>query len=236
MTKRDQQCQHAEDVAPYVIGALDRDSADAFDRHLAACPSCRAEVEDFSAFARLLPLAAECQQPPPELKQSLMSVVRAEAELLRAAGPEADRAPARPPRRRWWGRLAAWPRTAVAGGLATAVAVAIAVAVLAGGDGADTRTIQARVTAPSAKAQVVLDDGSGTLTATGMPVPTRGHVYAIWTQRAGESPRLAATVSAGGDMEAKLDLDSVDTVMVTVEPTRVGRMPTSAPVLTADLA
>ncbi len=40
--------------------------------------------------ADTLPLAAVQVAPPPELKDRIMSAVRAEAEVLQAAGPEAD--------------------------------------------------------------------------------------------------------------------------------------------------
>ena len=35
------------DLAAYVIGALEEDECAAMKRHLAACPACRADYEDF---------------------------------------------------------------------------------------------------------------------------------------------------------------------------------------------
>jgi hypothetical protein len=234
----DMRCSHRDDVAPFAIGALEHEAVDSFVAHLATCSSCQAEVNDLQGLASMLPLAAERQQPPPELKQRVMAVVRSEAELLRAAGPDADRIASqstRPARSRWWRRLTARPLASALGGIAAAAAVVLVVIALAGGGGPDARTVEARVTIPSAQAQIELRDGSGTLVTSGMPSPSRGHVYAIWTQRAGEAARFAGTMPASGPARATLDLDGVQQVMVTVEPSRVGRTPTTSPVLTAQL-
>lgn len=230
----DTRCPYGDDVAPFVIGALDADALDAFVGHLAACASCRTEVEQLRSMALMLPLATEPVEPPPELKQRVMAVVRSEAQLLRASGAGAD-VVAPPPRRRWW---APRPLTAALGGLAAAAAAAIVVVALAGG-GADTRVVEAEVAMARASAHVELADGSGTLVASGMPSPARGHVYAIWTRRAGERARYVGTLGAppsNGSTRARLSLDGVREVMVTVEPVRVGRDPTTKPVVTARLA
>lgn len=233
-------CSHRDDVAPFVIGALDHDAVDFFVAHLATCASCQAAVDDLQGLASMLPLAAERQQPPPELKERVMAAVRSEAELLRAAGPDADRVawqPRRQERSHWWTRLTARPLASAFGGIAAAAAVILVVVVaLAGGGGSDARTVRARVTIPSAQAQLELRDGFGTLVTSGMPSPSPGHVYAIWTQRPGEPARFAGTMPSSGPARATLDLDGVQQVMVTVEPAKVGSTPTTAPVVTAQLA
>ena len=67
------------------------------------CAICRREVAELQMVADTLPLAAAQVAPPPELKDRIMSAVRAEAEVLQAAGPEAD-VVAREPGRRGGGR------------------------------------------------------------------------------------------------------------------------------------
>lgn len=231
-----ERCPRADDVAPFTIGALDSDAAHDFPAHLLTCARCRAQVEELRGIVTMLPLTVERRQPPPELKQRVMGVVRSEAELLRAAGPAADRAEA-PGAPGWHRRIVAG--AALVGAIATAI---FALAVIGLGDGGEpeTRSVRAEVVFPSAHGRVELRDGSGTLVTTGMPLPDRDRVYAIWTQRPGESPQFAGTLTSDrgpNAMRARIegDLAGVRTVMVTLEPAAVRRSPTATPVLTARL-
>src|SRR5207247_7844771 len=86
------------------------------------------EVAELCVVADALPLAAEQVPPPPELKDRVMAVVRAEAEAAHAAAaqegeaaesaaapeaeaarpaaaPEADRRVRKPAREPWWRRM-----------------------------------------------------------------------------------------------------------------------------------
>src|SRR6185503_1310666 len=74
----------------WVLGALPEDEQRRFAAHLETCEICRREVAELQMVADTLPLAAVQVAPPPELKDRIMSSVRAEAEVLRASGPEAD--------------------------------------------------------------------------------------------------------------------------------------------------
>ncbi|MEA2284145.1 MAG: hypothetical protein QOJ21_188, partial [Solirubrobacteraceae bacterium] len=165
-------CAHRDDAGAYVLGALTPDEHERFAAHLGGCEACRAEVGSLQVVADTLPLAAEQVGPPPELKERIMAVVRAEADVLRAAGPEADvadaAAPARPPtpepaeeraraRRTGSGRKASRPWWRVplrplplAAAASALVALIVAGAVLLSGGGDQERTVQARVVAPSA--------------------------------------------------------------------------------------
>jgi hypothetical protein len=106
-------CPHTIDAGAWLLHALPDEDGERFAAHLASgCLACRAEVEDLRLVVDVLPSAVAQVPPPPALKGRLMSVVRAEAELLQATGPEADRpvraAAAGRPRRergRWWGLL-----------------------------------------------------------------------------------------------------------------------------------
>lgn len=235
MTEHHGRCPYADDVAPFAIGALDSDATDAFATHIEFCSSCRADVEELQGLASMLPLAAERRQPPPELKQRVMAAVRSEAELLRAAGPEADRGAARRSPR----RIGAGARGALVG--VAAAAIVALVVVLAGSGTSEVRAVRAQIAYPSAQGRLQLRDGTGTLITAGMPGPGRGRVYAIWTQRPGEPPRFAGTLApepGSSAMRGKVegDLDGVRTVMVTLERASVGGSPTAKPVLTATLA
>ena len=89
-------CEHRDDAAAWVLGALPEDEERRFAAHLETCDVCRAEVAELQTVADTLPLAAPQVAPPPELKQRIMSAVRAEAAVLEAAGPQADVAPSAP--------------------------------------------------------------------------------------------------------------------------------------------
>ncbi|HWH94372.1 MAG TPA: hypothetical protein VNT03_10980, partial [Baekduia sp.] len=84
-------CRHRDDAGPWVLGALGEPDAGAFAAHLDACADCRREVADLQVVADILPMAAPQVLPPPELNGRIMGVTGAEAQLLRAAPPQADR-------------------------------------------------------------------------------------------------------------------------------------------------
>ena len=76
-------------------------SADDYARHLATCALCRARGRRAAARSPTRCRSPRRVEPPPELCASaIMAVVEAEAELLRAAGAQADRPPERSERRR----------------------------------------------------------------------------------------------------------------------------------------
>jgi anti-sigma-K factor RskA len=79
------------DLAGYVLGALDPEEAEAFERHLADCDACRAEVAELRGLPGLLDQAAPAVEVPPGLRERTFAAVeRAAADgrrrpLLRLA-------------------------------------------------------------------------------------------------------------------------------------------------------
>ena len=69
----------SDDVAAYLLGALDEGEARDFEAHMEGCPDCRRELEHLRPAADALPRSVEQMEPPPALKRSLMDVVEAEA-------------------------------------------------------------------------------------------------------------------------------------------------------------
>ncbi len=235
-------CPRASDVAPWVLGALDEPEAAGFAEHLGDCPHCPGEIAMLQTVADTLPLAAEQVAPPPALKDRIMRVVESEAELLRVAGPEADRAPARRGRdrssRRWLPfDLRPLPAMALA---AVILALGAAGGVLFSQDGtsSSTRVVQANVTMPGAAATVRVLDGHARLFVRGMRNPAPGRVYQVWLQR-GSGPLRPTdalfTVSEGGHghVEVPGSVQPSDRILVTSEPRGGSAQPTTSPVITA---
>jgi len=235
-------CPHTSDAAAWLLHALGDDEAEAFAGHLASgCSACRAEVDELRMVVDVLPGGVAQVAPPPALKGRLMSVVRAEAELLQAAGPEADR-PARRAagreRRGWRGLL---PRPALAAALACAVlGLGVAGGLLVDGN-PDRRVLSATVEGPGTARFVVMDGAEGVLELDGVPQAPGGGVYQVWLKRPGRDPEPSRTVfdvRPGGEASVRIaePLDGVEAVLVTAEPSAGSPAPTSAPIITSNLS
>jgi anti-sigma-K factor RskA len=237
-------CGQGESVGAYLLGALPEEEHAAFVTHLPACVDCSRDVAELQVVVDTLPLAAPQVAPPPELRDRIMTVVRSEAELLAAAGPEADRSRERPARRGRWRRqvLALRPLpAALVAGVLVAVGVAGGVA-LSSGDGGRTVPGQVHIaSAPTARASLFISDGSTRLHVRNMPPPPPGKVYEIWLKRGSAAP-APTTALFMVDRAGRADVNvpgagkDVDQVLVTAEPDGGSQVPTSAPVIVASTA
>jgi anti-sigma-K factor RskA len=232
--------RHQEDVGVYLLGAMSDAEAQAFERHMAHCPSCRDEIERLRPAADALPRAVEQLAPPPTLKASLMEVVEREAE-----GRAHD--PARParPRRSLAERLRALPGlrpVLVAGALALGVAAGFGVARLSQED--ESRTVVATVDErriPEASARLQLqgggDDGA-ILRVQGMPTLKPNRVYQAWVLRDGTivpQPTFEVSDNGGGAVAIPEDLSDAEQVLVTREQRGGARAPSEEPILAVRL-
>jgi anti-sigma-K factor RskA len=232
--------RHQEDVGVYLLGAMSDAEAQAFERHMAHCPSCRDEIERLRPAADALPRAVEQLAPPPTLKASLMEVVEREAE------GRADE-PARParPRRSLAERLRALPGlrpVLVAGALALGVAAGFGVARLSQED--ESRTVVATVDErriPEASARLQLqgggDDGA-ILRVQGMPPLKPNRVYQAWVLRDGTivpQPTFEVSDNGGGAVAIPEDLSDAEQVLVTREQRGGARAPSEEPILAVRL-
>jgi anti-sigma-K factor RskA len=230
-------CEHGIDAGAWVLGALDDRAAATYEEHLRACADCRAEVAQLRVPADALSLATEQVPPPPELRDRIMRVVESEAQLLRATGPDADRPAPAPRRERRLGRWNLRPLTA-AGLAAATLAVGVAGGVLlAGGSSQHTRTIQAQVAMPGARATIRVTGDHAKLEVSGMRNPPAGHVYQVWLKRGNRAPEptdaLFTVMSGHGQVAVPGSVKGVDQILVTSEPQGGSLAPTSSPVITA---
>ena len=218
-----------EDVAAYVLGALEPEEADAFRAHIADCAPCREEVAAFEQVTETLPPPASARyEVPKDLRRRVMREVR--------ATPKAKAAPARVPAMRSWSPLTAW-----AGALAVlAIGVIVAVALSSGGS-TGTRLVQASVSGISGHAQLRITADRGELIAQGLPQPPLGRTYEMWVQRGKAQPTPTGTlftVTSRGAVAVGVpgSLHGVGAVMVTQEPAGGTLAPTSAPVIVAPVS
>lgn len=246
MSRHDPRCEWWDSPAPYVLGALPDAEREQFEAHADGCGQCRAQLTEHALAAEALAGDIPRVEPPPGLRDRIMAQVRAEAELLRAAGPRAD-LPAPTRRLRGRLRLPAWSApgwAAAAAMLLTAVGGAGGF-VLRGEGEPHTRVVEAQVSralAPNARAELVVRDGAETLHLRGMPQPPAGRVYQVWYRLPGElEPRPTdALFSVRGDGTATVAIPAhprdAREMLVTAEPPGGSRRPTSKAVLAARLA
>jgi len=233
----------------YALDAIDGPDRARFERHLARCPACTAELRELrEATARLAGAAAA--DPPADLIEHVVAA----AARTRQLPPAAARPPARRPGP---GRLRRAAPRWVAAGLAAAVLVGAAAVGLAAADhhlssvrqgdhaiavvlnAPDAVLLTARVTA-GGKATVVMSrrDRALVFTTDGLPPLRAGRCYQLWLMgSAGDRPVGVLPAPDHGMTSPVIatGLAAGDWVALTVEP--VGRPPGSAtaPILMLNL-
>lgn len=237
MSRFESDCEERDQAAAYVLSALERHEAERYQEHLGTCAECSADVARLQPVADSLARSVSPVAASGELRARVMATVRSEAELLHAAGADADRPqPARP---RW--RLG-HPQAFV-------TALALGVGLLIGALVLDTgsQTPPAHVTAaqlvsmPAGARGVLRQVGShAELILTGVSQPPRGKIYELWLARADAAPRATSAlfgVTHAGNASVNVPgpLSGVRQVMVTAEPVGGSPHPTSAPVVVAVL-
>jgi hypothetical protein len=222
-------------LGAYLLGALPEDELPEFQSHLEGCERCREEAASLQVAVDVLAVAAPPVKPPRELKGRIMQVVDSEADLLAAAGSEADRperrAESRKGLRRWF------PRPVITAG-ATAAALALGViagvAIVGNDSGGGQRTLAAQVGAPSAHASLIVDGSQAKLRMRGMPDPGAGRVYEMWIKRGDRTPTPAGTfMLRSGETTVGGKVRDGDVVMVTSERMGGSQVPTRPPIVVA---
>lgn len=226
----------ADAAAAYVLGALPEAELASYREHLAGCAECMAEVAALQPAADSLALGVPRIEAPPELRARLMAVVDGEAELLCAAGHQADRPDS--PRARRRARLV----PALAATAALAAGLAIGALAINPGSSSPTRTqtVEATVAAPGYHATAALRKAGARveLIVTGMPAPPPGRIYEIWLERGTRAPQptdvlFSVTTTGAASVGVPGDLASVSQVLVTSEPLGGSLKPTRPPVIVA---
>lgn len=220
------------DAAAYVLGALEREEAEAFRRHMASCAVCRDEVAAFQQVTDAMAMAPAHRPAPKGLRRRVLRAVREEQEQAKAHDP----AP-RPARVRA-GRFLSRPVIAAAAGLAVVAALIVGLDLGSSGS-SSTRVIAAAVSGSPGSAQLRVSGTRAELIVRRFPQPAPGHIYEVWELRSGASvPSPTKTLfsvnsSGAGDIGVPGDLKGVSKVLVTQEPAGGSQVPTRAPVIVA---
>jgi anti-sigma-K factor RskA len=232
----------SEDVAAYMLGALEPAEAAELERHAEGCERCQTEIRWLTPALDALPEGVERLEPPRELRERVLAEVRFEATPEDAPDNEAAGL---------FGRASSWLRELGSGpmglrpvaGFAAAVLVVVAVAgfAIGGGLGSDesgeTTTVVSGK-APGITAKMVSEGDSGTLHLDNVkPLPS-DRVLEAWIQRDGEVEAVEALFvpDRKGRASTELpDMEGVEVVMVTTEPEGGSESPTSSPLVTIDV-
>jgi anti-sigma-K factor RskA len=205
--------RHRDDVGAYLLGALNDQEREAFERHLRECDECRDEFVRLRPAAEALPGSVEQLAPPPGLKARLMAEV----------DPR--------PRRAAPGRL-----LAVAAAVVIALAVAFGVSQL-GGEGTRTVTATVAKAMPRAGGELDIRGDHATLRLHDMPDLGRTRVYQVWLQHGDRMvPARTFVVGPGGTGDVRLpDVRKTDGVFVTREDRGGARVPSEDPIVSVPL-
>jgi anti-sigma-K factor RskA len=230
----DAHTRYEDELAAYMLGALEPEETVAFEAHLETCDRCQARERWLRVSLDVLPSSVEQIEPPPALRDRLIETVRREAG-----------APLEAPRRegaargirRWLGSLSLQPATALAGVVLLLVAGVAGYAIGSDGGGSDTTTIAASGTsaAPQTTGSLVRTGDAGVLRVSNLP-QRRGRIYEVWLVQDGKPvPSTLFQVGSNGTGAAGIPdgLDDSTQVMITSEPAGGSGQPTTQPVLSA---
>ncbi len=225
-----------ESLAAYALGALDEREARELERHLEGCESCRAELRRLAPAVRALPETVERAEPPPQLRERLLAEVRADAR--RSGAVAAERVGAMERLRGFLGGRRGRPIVALATLLLVVAAVAgYVVGRNGGGSGGGASTVVSGQ-APGIVATVVREGGRGRLELTNVPSLPAGRVLEAWVKKGAKVkpvPTLFLPNRAGEAATPLGDVEGVERVMVTAEPTGGSTEPTSEPIADVSL-
>jgi hypothetical protein len=240
MTENDHE-RWSEDVAAYMLGALERGEAAELESHAAGCERCQAEMRWLTPAIDALPERVERLDPPAGLRARVLAEAKAEGGRAGARGEGRAELGLRERASAWLRRLGSGPmglRPVV--GVAAAVLVVAAVAGFAigggiGSDGGGEATTFSSGRPPGVTAEMISEDGGGTLHLANVKRLPSDRVLEAWVQRDGEIEPVEALFVPDREGRASTelpDMDGVEVVMVTTEPTGGSESPTSPPLIT----
>ena len=195
-------------LAPaYAIDGLDPDDEQRFETHLVACERCRADVDAFRESATALAFAVQPADPPPALRERILTQARAERPNV---------VPLRP-------RRFERPTALAATVAALAACLAIGLGIWAGS--LKSKLNEERNAAPrivqltgAEGTLAVSRSGQATLAVSSLPKAPAGKTYEVWVIE--KTPKRAGLMPGGpqgSSVELERRVPEGATVAVTVE-------------------
>jgi len=238
--------RYEEDLAPYLLYALEPTEAEEFEQHLRACAACQRELGRLRIGAEALARSVESIEPPASLRERVLGEVA--GEQSDAPASEASPVAARPGRR----RRIRFP-SALIPSLRPALAVLgaglLALAAALGGWALGTAELDRRSVAgvvdrdrlPDVGAELTIASGDedAVLRMTGLPDLDSRRTYEMWMERDGKlvpaslfnpTPSGVATTGISGNVE------DVEAVYVTRERAGGARKPSESPVVSVPIS
>ena len=226
-------------AAPYALGALAPEERVAFERHLAGCEVCRAEVRSFVEVAGLLAHGAPAAEPPRALRDRVMAAAKrrrsygvwlaAAAALVLAVGAS----------------VYAWRLSARVGDLRSRLAradaqAAVADSIIRALTGPEIHVVSLAATGREPSARVFWNHTKRrfVVMAFDLPAAPSGRTYQLWAIAKGMAPMSMGTFNTNGfgRAYAVLPVDAqiaalgfVDNCGLTQEPAGGSPQPTETP-------
>jgi anti-sigma-K factor RskA len=225
-----------DDLVAYSLGALDTREASAVEAHAPSCARCTRELEALAPAVAVLGESVEQLEPPPELRDRVLSIVREETEAKRAemeGGGARLEAPVRRERRGLSGLLLRPAMGLAVLAIAAAGIGGYLVADGGGGGGGGEQTVAVVPMSPEIGGTLAVGDASSMLDLHGLKQLAGREVYQVWVAR-GSSVRPSSNFIPDGSGRAMTAVDGQLTtgtkVMVTREP-RPGSTTPTPPIL-----
>ena len=224
-----------DDLVAYSLEALEPREAAAIEAHAPTCARCSRELEALAPAVAVLGESVEQLEPPPELRERVLAIVREETAAKQAElSGGRQTSPRRPERRGLRGLLF---RPALGLAVLAIVAAGVGGYLIAedngGGGGGGGTTVAVVPRSPTIGGTLAVGDLSSMLDLHGLKQLSGRQVYQVWvTQGAGLRPSSNFIPDSSGDATTAVDghLTKGTTVMVTREP-RPGRTTPTPPVL-----
>jgi len=221
-----------DELAAYLLDALEPGETAQLERHLAGCEACRTELEWMRPAVQVLPESVQQVEPSAHLRERLMEQVRSGVGEQRAGWNL----------RRPGGGLSLRPLAA----LAAVVLVLAAVVGYAIGGGSDESSVKGGMTTalagnpPGVTAKMVSNGHSGVLYLKNIPHLPPEKLLQTWVERDDQivSAGVLFIPAPNGTATATInDMRGVEAVMVTAEPFPDGSThPTSHPIASVSIS
>jgi anti-sigma-K factor RskA len=219
-----------DDLMAYALGALEPTEEREVEAHAPGCARCRRELEALAPAVAVLGESVEQLEPPPELRERVLAVVRSDA--ANAAG---TRQPAAQGGRRGWRRgwrgLVLRPATGLAAlAIAAAGVGGYLIADNGGGPGEETVPVVAQ---QGIGGTLAVGENTSMLDLHGLRQLSGHEVYQVWVAK-GQNLRPSSNFVPDSNGRAMTAVDghltSGTKVMVTREP-QSGRTTPTPPIL-----